>query len=115
MVLCEPPAMKEAVANLLVNATKYARGCAVDVSLKTEGEHAVLAIRDEGPGMSDTDRDNAFRRFYRGEFVRDIEGSGLGLSIVDRVVTSARGTIALDTGLGRGTCFTIVLPLAPSA
>jgi len=115
MVLCEPPAMKEAVTNLLVNATKYARGCTVDVSLKTEGEHAVLAIRDEGPGMSETDRDNAFRRFYRGEFVRDIEGSGLGLSIVDRVVTRARGTIALDTGLGRGTCFTIVLPLAPSA
>jgi len=115
VILCEPGAMKEAVANLLVNATKYARGSAVEVGVRIENGKALLEICDDGPGMSAMDRDNAFRRFYRGEFVRDIEGSGLGLSIVERVVSRANGSIALDTAPGCGTRFAIELPLVREA
>jgi signal transduction histidine kinase len=63
----------------------------------------VLSVRDEGPGMSETERLHAFERFYRGDVRGEIPGTGLGLAIAKRAVDRAGGKIAIDSSPGRGT------------
>jgi len=102
----------EAVRNLVDNALKYAPGSKVAVNTAIEGNDVLLVVRDRGPGMSEQDQAHAFDRFYRGRGNGEVEGSGLGLSIVKRAVQRADGTIALESRAGEGTQFTIRLPRA---
>ncbi|HEV2290930.1 MAG TPA: HAMP domain-containing sensor histidine kinase, partial [Gemmatimonadales bacterium] len=107
------------VANLLLNAVQAARGpAAVHVSCRPATpaelpsgsglERAVrLEIRDNGPGIPAEVRERLFEPFVTGR----VGGSGLGLSIVQRAVEAHRGLVLVDTGAGRGTTFTIYLPV----
>ncbi len=100
----------EALANIVDNAIKYAPGSPIRITIDAAGEGAVqVAIADEGPGIAAEDRDAIFERFYRGNTRGDVEGSGLGLAIAKRVVERAGGTLRLDPGVARGTCFVVVL------
>jgi two-component system, OmpR family, sensor histidine kinase MprB len=67
-------------------------------------------VRDEGPGMSESERLHAFERFYRGDQRGEIAGTGLGLAIAKRAVERAGGDIAIDSAPGHGTEVTITLP-----
>jgi two-component system OmpR family sensor kinase len=100
----------EAVWNIIENALKYAPEAPIHISAARSDGHVVLSVRDEGPGMSESERVHAFERFYRGDQRGEITGSGLGLAIAKRAVERAGGDIAIDSAPGHGTEVTITLP-----
>lgn len=99
----------EALWNIVENALKYAPGAPIHLRAFRDGGVTVLAVRDEGPGMSESERLHAFERFYRGDARGEMPGTGLGLAIAKRAVERAGGTIAIDTAPGSGTTVTIRL------
>jgi PAS domain S-box-containing protein len=102
------------VANLLGNAVKFTPdGGRVEVALTHEGVHAVLTVRDTGIGIPAADHEAVFQRFFRSEQaqVRAIPGTGLGLPIVAAIVKAHAGTIDLESTVGLGTTFRVLIPL----
>jgi two-component system phosphate regulon sensor histidine kinase PhoR len=101
------------VANLVDNAIKYTPdGGAVAVSTGRDGMYATIAVRDTGIGLSVEDRDRVFEEFYRvrSEQTHGITGTGLGLSLVKRLVEQHQGSIVVDSEPGKGSTFTVRLP-----
>jgi signal transduction histidine kinase len=110
---CDPDRMREAVDNLLSNAIKYSPiGGRIEVGVAEEGGRTVIRIGDQGPGLSPEDLARLFERFQRLS-ARPTAGepsTGLGLSIVKRIVDLHDGVVAVEnTGPG-GTTFTIAIP-----
>ena len=107
-------AVRRALVNLLDNAIRYGReGGRVDVRAAKDRESVALSVRDDGPGLSRHERSSIFGRFVRG---RDqMSGAGLGLYLVDQVARAHGGRVDLETEEGRGSTFTLVLPLVPPA
>ncbi|MCP9235218.1 ATP-binding protein [Lewinella sp. JB7] len=107
--------VEEAVNNLLSNALKFTgRGGRVTVSLRlTEGE-AVIAVADTGVGIPKEMLDGVFNRFYQGEASRftEVEGSGIGLSLVRETARLHGGRVTVESEYGRGSTFSMYLPLA---
>ncbi len=105
------------VRNLVDNAIRYTkRGGRVDVSVMRDGDEVVLSVADTGVGIPTRELPRIFERFYRVDRARSREtgGTGLGLSIVKHVVENHDGTVSVTSELGRGTCFEVRLPAAPS-
>jgi signal transduction histidine kinase len=101
--------LSEAVWNVIENALKYAPDAPIHLSASRTNGHAIITVRDEGPGMSEAERLHAFERFYRGDQRGEITGSGLGLAIAKRAVERAGGDIAIDSAPGQGTTVTITI------
>ena len=99
----------EALWNVVENALKYAPGAPIHLRAYRQDGSTILSVRDEGPGMSESERLHAFERFYRGEARGEIPGTGLGLAIAKRAVDRAGGSIAIDSAPGRGTTVSIKL------
>lgn len=99
----------EALWNVVENALKYAPGAPIHLRAYRDNGSTVLSVRDEGPGMSESERMHAFERFFRGDARGEIPGTGLGLAIAKRAVDRAGGTIAIDSAPGRGTTVSIKL------
>jgi len=98
--------------NLLGNAIKFSHaGGAIRVVLEIIGENAVVTVSDEGIGMSDEVKKRIFDKFYQGDQSRATEGNGLGLSLVKRILELENGEIRVFSEPGRGTVFTVSLPL----
>ena len=100
--------------NLLENAVRYTpRGGRVSVEVGGENGHATLSVRDTGMGIPSRDLPRIFERFYRVDRARSREtgGTGLGLSIARHVVERHGGQIAAESELGRGSTFTVTLPV----
>jgi len=96
-----PGELLDALTALVENALKYAPSGPVRVVVGREGERSWISVEDSGPGMSDSDLEHAFDRFYRGDASAGTEGTGLGLSIVHRGVERSNGTVTLaNTGGG---------------
>ena len=104
--------VSEAIWNVVENALKYAPGAPIHLRAFRENGHAVISVRDEGPGMSESERLHAFERFFRGDARGEIPGSGLGLAIAKRAVDRSRGTIAIESAPGQGVIVRVELPLA---
>jgi signal transduction histidine kinase len=110
--------LERAIANVLGNAFKYNSASGrVHVRIGTEespqGRLALCAVTDEGIGIPDADLARIFDRFARGSNVAGrITGSGVGLTIVRQIVEQHGGTISVTSAVGRGSTFTIRLPLA---
>ncbi len=101
--------LSRAIVNLLDNAVKWSpRGASVEVAL---GD-AELEVRDHGPGFSEDDLPHVFDRFYRSANARSVPGSGLGLSIVRKVVTEHGGTVSARNAPGGGAVVAFALPRA---
>jgi two-component system, OmpR family, sensor histidine kinase SenX3 len=120
-VLGDEDDLKAVVSNLVDNAIKYS-GAEVRVSVELELEpndpvKAVLRVRDNGVGISDTELKRIFRRFYRipGAMATRVKGTGLGLFIVRSVVARHGGKVfAASDGPGQGSTFTVKLPVVAS-
>lgn len=100
--------------NLISNAIKYTpSGGQVRVTMKREGESVQIKVSDTGIGMEDKDITRIFDKFYRvkSDRTRDITGTGLGLSIVKGVVDAHRGTLSVESEVGKGTTVTVSLPI----
>lgn len=99
---------------LVDNAIKYTQpsGC-VDVKLRRDEQFITLTVADTGSGMEPEHLDKIFDRFYRVNKTRNQnqDGSGLGLSIAKWIVQEHRGTIRVASVSGKGTTFTVLLPL----
>jgi two-component system, OmpR family, sensor kinase len=115
LVHADRGAVSTMVRNLLVNASKYARGAAQHWTTARDNGWAKLEVRDDGPGIAASDLAHVFERFYRGEKTRAREegGSGLGLSIVQALARAQGGDVAIQSTEGVGTTVTVWLPLAP--
>ncbi|MEH2191065.1 MAG: scytonemin biosynthesis sensor histidine kinase [Nostoc sp.] len=101
--------------NLLDNAIKYSlSGMTVDLELYCENEQVTFQIKDRGIGISVQDQQRIFEPFYRGSNIDHIPGTGLGLSILKTLVDLHHGQVSVESKLGVGTTFTVILPLTKS-
>lgn len=115
----DPLRLKQIVNNLLSNAVKFTSHGSITLSARCEqvlggeraGNRLVLSVADTGQGMKPSDRQRIFREFTRLPGAQGEEGFGLGLSIVQMLVQLLRGTITVDSELGKGSTFTVDLPL----
>ncbi|WNF15089.1 ATP-binding protein [Microcystis aeruginosa] len=102
------------LSNLLLNAIKYSpTGAGISLMLWQDSDRIVFQVRDHGIGIADEDRGKIYEPFYRGQNVENIIGTGLGLAVVKKCVELHRGEIALDSQVGKGTSFTVKLPISP--
>jgi two-component system phosphate regulon sensor histidine kinase PhoR len=114
---CDWSSLTRILANLLDNAIKYTEpGGHVGVTAARSGDTLAITVWDTGVGIASTDLERIFERFYRVDKARSRElgGTGLGLSIVKHLAEACGGSVSVESQLGKGSRFTVVLP-APSA
>jgi len=101
-----------AVYNLLDNALKFTHpGDTIEVRAIEDGRVVTVEVADTGPGIPENERPHVFEELYRGQGARGIAGSGLGLSLVRAIVEWHGGTVTVRSRKGKGTVFTLHLPL----
>ena len=105
--------IKQVLANLLENSLKFTpENGSILLTLRRVEDHALLAIRDTGIGISPDDLPHMFERFHRGRNASEYAGNGLGLAIVKAIVESHGGSVeAQSAGLGEGSTFALKLPI----
>lgn len=108
-----PIRLRQVLDNVIGNAIKYSHASGeVKISIHSEGDQVILQVVDEGPGIAPADQPHIFDKFYRGSNIAsNVIGSGLGLAIVKTIVENHQGRIWLESTLGKGSSFTIVLPI----
>jgi len=113
-VIANPVRIRQMVENLLGNAIKYSpTNGKVQVNIFEEKNQLFFQVSDTGPGIPLVDQPHIFEKFYRGSNVQgDVDGTGLGLAIVKSIVENHHGRIWVDSAPGRGSTFTVVLPVA---
>lgn len=107
-----------ALRNLLDNAVKYSPDCrTVWVEMARERDRLAIRVRDEGMGIPASEQKEIFKRFVRGTGSRaaHIQGTGIGLAMARHIIEAHDGEIRLESELGRGSTFTILLPLEKMA
>lgn len=116
VVVGDEASLCQVVANLVSNTLDHTPSNAtVSLSAERLGDVCVLTVGDDGPGMSSDDAAHIFDRFFRVDDgrARSHGGSGLGLSIVASIVEAHHGTVSVDTVVGEGSTFRVVLPCTP--
>jgi PAS domain S-box-containing protein len=104
--------LRSILSNILMNALNYsADDTLVQFKISRQQKYVVFQIKDQGIGIPAEDIPYLFEPFHRGKNVSNIPGTGLGLNIVKRFVDLQQGQIKIDSSLGKGTTFTILLPL----
>lgn len=102
--------LRQVFVNLLDNAIKYSNpGGAITLDLLQDGENAYVLIKDEGRGIEPDDLENVKLKFFKGKGA--VRGSGIGLAVVDEIVTALDGSVDIASTPGRGTTVTVRLPL----
>jgi signal transduction histidine kinase len=106
--------LAQLVDHLLDNAIKFGAGNPIEVDLVSDGDEAVLTVRDHGPGIPDDRRASLFSPFERAAPKEHFGGLGLGLYIAKAIAVAHGGSIEVSTWLGHGTAFVVRLPLVSS-
>lgn len=119
MINADPDRIGQVVTNLLTNALKYsAADQPVALSLSVAGDHATIAVRDQGPGLAPEEHTRIFERFHRAPGVEVQSGSGvglgLGLFISRQIVERHSGRMWVESEPGHGATFAFTLPLQPA-
>ncbi|WP_417233264.1 ATP-binding protein [Arthrobacter sp.] len=112
-LVADPERLGQVVDNLVSNAVKYThRGGSIVVRVGYDGDAALVAVRDTGPGLAPEEVEQLFTRFYRTDSVRDagIPGTGLGLAITRELVEAHGGTFSVESAPGLGSTFTVRVP-----
>ena len=110
---CDPSMIERALLNLLSNAIKFTpENKNIYVNISVNDEFAEINIKDEGIGISKSDKTAIFERFVQADksLTRENEGSGIGLSIVKSIVDLHDGYISVESEVGKGSTFKIILP-----
>lgn len=118
LIEVDPVLIEQALGQIIANAAKYSPGeSAIHVTAVVENRQLIIAVRDEGLGLTPDERHRLPERFFRGKrHIGKISGSGLGMWIAHIFVTSNGGKIeALSDGEDRGTTMRILLPISPHA
>ncbi len=112
-ILADPVKLSWVVSNLIANALRYTpSGGTIAIAAEPAGETVQLKVSDTGPGVAPEVRDHLFERFAQWNVNGSEPGSaGLGLAIAKEIVEAHGGRIFVDSALGKGTCFTVELPL----
>lgn len=111
MIFAEKEMMKQVWINLIDNAIKFSNeNGKIDIKVYEKNGNAIIEIRDNGIGIEKEKQKRIFDKFYQADKSHSKQGSGLGLSIVNRIITLNNGTIECESEKGEGTCFKITLP-----
>jgi signal transduction histidine kinase len=115
-VHADKEAISRALFNLLDNAVKYS-GKNPEIYMRTflDEETVFLEVQDKGIGISKDDQKKVFEKFYRSSHTasKNIEGSGIGLTLVEHIVKAHGGQVMMESDLGQGTRVTLQLPISP--
>ena len=108
-----PIRLRQVLDNVIGNAIKYSYvNGEIHITIQFEENQIILKVADQGPGIPATDQPHIFDKFYRGANVdSEVEGSGLGLAIVKNIVENHQGRIWVESTVGKGSSFFIVLPV----
>lgn len=107
----DPFLLKNILFNLISNAIKYSpEDKEIFLTVENDEKGLTLKVRDQGIGIPEEEQKNMFSRFFRASNVENIEGTGLGLTIVKRYANLMKGEISFVSKSGEGTEFTVFLP-----
>jgi signal transduction histidine kinase len=107
--------IEQAVSNLISNAIKYGDRKPIEVAIKKENNSALIIVKDHGIGIAKEQHEKIFGLFERAVSPTEYKGLGVGLYITKQIVKAHGGSISLSSKVGKGTTFTIKLPLQPVA
>jgi len=112
-VLGNPIRLRQMLSNLIANSIKYTQsGGKITISARSEGDQIITQVSDNGPGIPPPDQPYIFDKFYRASNASSGEmGTGLGLAIVKSIAENHLGRVWVESSLGEGTTFSIVLPI----
>jgi two-component system OmpR family sensor kinase len=115
MMVGDPKLLSQVFNNLLSNAIKYSPGeSPIRIGASIQTDRAIITVEDEGLGIPTADIDRLFERYFRGSNVSGIVGTGVGLNLVKMVVDLHGGDIMVESTEGKGSRFTVRLPVAPA-
>lgn len=101
-----------AVRNLILNAVKFSpEGSAIELYSGTDGDMAYLKVTDHGIGISEESLERVFEPYYQEKTERNSDGFGLGLALTKKIVEKHNGTVTVESEIGKGSSFTIMLPI----
>jgi len=115
VVVGDADRLERAFSQLLDNAVKFSLvGETIDVALTADSRDAVVTVEDRGVGIEPEEQRRVFERFYRGSRAHELvtQGSGMGLAVTEAVLLGHGGSVEVESEPGRGSCFTVRLPLA---
>jgi two-component system OmpR family sensor kinase len=114
-ILGDSEKIHQAISNLVINACTYsADGSKIEITTQELENQILISVKDDGPGLSDDQRERVFERFYRADTSRvrhGQQGSGLGLSIVDAIMQAHGGSVSVKSELGKGSEFILSFPI----
>ena len=114
-ILADQRGMEEVFTNLITNAIKYSPdGGSVEISAVSHVDYVEAIVSDEGIGIEEDELHKIFDKFYRVKHAktRQVIGTGLGLAIVKNIIEAHRGSISVDSQVGKGTTFKVLVPVA---
>jgi len=110
-VSCDKKLLKNIIINLISNAIKFSgEAQAIDISSSATTDEIRVTVKDHGIGISEEDQVHLYSSFFRGKNATNIQGTGLGLHIIKRYLELLAGTITLQSAIGTGSSFTIIVP-----
>lgn len=112
-VMGVPSILSEVIYNLVDNAIRYSEKGAITLTITQDESNAILCVKDNGIGIPDDEKERIFERFYRVDksHSKQSGGTGLGLAIVKRGVLYHNGSVSVQSTLGKGSVFSVHLPL----
>ncbi len=114
LIVSDPKLLRHVLVNLISNAAKYSSpGQEIRISTGRRQEQCFITVQDHGIGIPVEDQVHLFDRFFRARNVENVQGTGLGLNIVDHYVKLLEGTVEFSSTLGKGSAFTVLIPLGP--
>ena len=112
MITANEPLLKQVWMNLLDNAVKFspAKG-SITITLRSKNGNAVFTVKDQGEGIDDKTIKFIFDKFYQGDTSHNIEGNGLGLPLVKKILELHRGEVSVQSQAEKGCIFIVRLPV----
>ncbi|MFC7395764.1 ATP-binding protein [Chelatococcus sp. GCM10030263] len=115
-VHCDPILIDQAIGNLISNAVKYSpNDTSIEVEATTGGDSVRIAVRDHGVGIAADEVPRLFERFFRARTAEGVAGTGIGLHLARQITELHGGDILVETAEGRGSTFTLTLPIKETA